>query len=72
MIRPQMNRQRQEETFRSEIKKGDRIVTIGGIHGKVNNIKESKLILEIGENNKITIDLNAISREKSINTIVKK
>ena len=41
MIRPQVNRQRGEDKFRSEIKKGDKIVTIGGIHGKVNNIKES-------------------------------
>ena len=72
MIRPQINRQRAEDKFRSEIKKGDKIVTIGGIHGKVNTIKDTKLILEIGEDNRIKIDLNAISREKSISNISKK
>ena len=72
MIRPQVNRQRNEDKFRSEIKKGDQIVTVGGIHGKVNNIKEATLILEIGENNRITIDINAVSREKSINKLSKK
>ena len=72
MIRPQVNRQKEEDKFRSEIKKGDKIVTIGGIHGKVNNVKESKVILEISDNNKITVDINAISKEKSINTFSNK
>ena len=64
MIRPQIKRQREEATFRSEIKKGDRIVTIGGIHGKVNAIKETKIILEISDNTRITIDAESISKEK--------
>ena len=66
MIRPQIKRQREEATFRSEIKKGDRIVTIGGIHGKVNAIKETKIILEISDNTRITIDAESISKEKSM------
>ena len=66
MIRPQIKRQREEETFRSAIKKGDKIVTIGGIHGKVNAIKETKIILEISENTRITIGSQAISKEKSM------
>ena len=72
MIRPQINRQRAEDQFRSEIKKGDRIVTMGGIHGKVNSIKGTNLILEIGENNRIKIDLNAVSREKTISSLSNK
>ena len=35
MIRPQINKQRNEDTFRSQLKKGDKVVTIGGIHGKI-------------------------------------
>ena len=65
MIRPQMKRQKDEQKFQSDIKKGDKIVTIGGIHGKIHGIKETKIILEIGENTKITIDKHAISKEKS-------
>ncbi len=66
MIRPQINKQKGEEEFRSNIKKGDKIVTIGGIHGKVHSIKERKIILEISDNVKITIDTQSISKEKSI------
>ena len=56
---------KKEKKFRSEIKRGDRIVTIGGIYGKITNVKESKIILEISENTRITIERNSISREKS-------
>ena len=65
MIRPQINRQKEEEKFQSNIKKGDKIVTSGGIHGKINGIKEGEIILEINNTTKITIDKDAISREKS-------
>ena len=67
MIRPQINKQKEENKFRSEIKKGDKIVTIGGLHGKINNVKENVVILEIGDNHRITVDINSISREKSTN-----
>ena len=66
MIRPQIKKQREEEGFRSEIKKGDKIVTIGGIHGKINAIKETKIILEISESTRLTIDKQSISKEKSM------
>jgi len=71
MIRPQINKQKQEENFRSEIKKGDKVVTIGGIHGKVNTIKETNIILEIADNIRITVDKQAISKEKSIHNLKK-
>ena len=67
MIRPQVNKQRSEDNFRSNIKKGDKVVTIGGIHGRINQIKESKVILEIGENSRISIDKNCISKDRSSN-----
>jgi len=66
MIRPQIKKQKEEEGFRSEMKKGDRVVTIGGIHGKINAIKESKIILEISDNTRLTIDKQSISKEKSM------
>ena len=65
MIRPQINRHKEDEKFQSGLKKGDKIITIGGIHGKVHGIKEDKVIIEIGENTKITINKNAISRDNS-------
>ena len=65
MIRPQVNKQRSEQKFQEELKKGDKIVTIGGMYGKVTGIKDQKIILEISENTKIVIEKSAISREKS-------
>ena len=69
MIRPQINRQRAEQEFQKELKKGDKVTTVGGIYGKVTGIKESKIILEISENTKITIERNSISREKSLQNV---
>ena len=65
MIRPQIKKQREDQKFQSELKKGDKIVTIGGIFGKITGIKEDKIIFEINENTKMTIERNSISREKS-------
>ena len=66
MIRPQITKQKNEDSFRSQLKKGDKVVTIGGIHGKITVIKETQLVLEIADNLKITIDKQSISRDKSL------
>ena len=44
MIRPQVKKQKAEAKFRSEIKKGDKVLTIGGIHAKVLEVHESTLL----------------------------
>ncbi len=72
MIRPQINRQRAEQKFQNELKKGDKIVTIGGIYGKISGIQDHKIILEISDKTKIIIERNAISREKSTQNTLKK
>ena len=46
MIRPQVKKQKKENKFRSMLKKGDSIITIGGIHGKVIEVKEYSVIIE--------------------------
>lgn len=66
MIRPQINKQKDEDKFRSEIKKGDKIITIGGIHGKVCAIKDHQITLEVSTNVRITIEKQSISREKTL------
>lgn len=48
LIRPQQKKNKQIQKMRSELKVGDNIITIGGIHGKVLNIKDEVLTLEIG------------------------
>ena len=66
MIRPQIKKQKEDNLFKSSIKKGDKVVTIGGIHGKVNLVKDSKVVLEISDKIRITVETDSISRDKSI------
>ena len=69
MIRPQVKKQKRENKFRSELKKGDQIITIGGIHGKIIEVKESSVILEnYGVKMKVeksAIAMNAVSEQLS-------
>lgn len=65
MIRPQMKRQKELRKYRDALKKGDKIVTTGGIYGKVSEIKEEKVLVEICENVKITIDKSAVIMDMS-------
>ena len=46
MIRPQLKKQKRENKFRSELKKGDQIITLGGIHGKIIDLKCSSVVIE--------------------------
>ncbi|CAN5164342.1 preprotein translocase subunit YajC [soil metagenome] len=66
MIRPQMNRAKHEKNFASELKRGDRIVTKSGMHGKIIDFsdKMNAVIIETGAG-KITFDRSSISMEMS-------
>ena len=66
MIRPQMKRQKQEKNFANELKKGDKVVTKSGMHGKIIDFSEklNAVILETGAG-KITFDKSSISMELS-------
>lgn len=63
MIRPQMRRQKELKNFRESLKKGDRIVTTGGIYGKINNISENVITVDVGNNVLIKIDKSAVLRD---------
>ena len=56
MIRPQMKRQKDIKKFREAIKVGDKVVTGGGIYGKVKDIKDDVITLEIADNVRIRVD----------------
>ncbi len=60
IIRPKVNAQKKEENFRKNLENGQRIITIGGIHGKIVGIKESTVLLEIEGGNKIKVNKTAI------------
>jgi preprotein translocase subunit YajC len=65
MIRPQMKRQKDLRKYREALQKGDKVVTTGGIYGKINAIKDNHIIVEIDENVKIKIDKSAILKDSS-------
>ena len=60
MIRPQMKRQKDAKAFRDAVKKGDQVVTIGGVHGKVVSVSEKTVVLEF-ESGKARVDKSALS-----------
>tara|TARA_B100001121_G_scaffold34412_1_gene29170 strand:- start:192 stop:455 length:264 start_codon:yes stop_codon:yes gene_type:complete len=60
IIRPKVNAQKKEENFRKNLENGQKIITIGGIHGKIVGIKESTVLLEIEGGNKIKVNKTAI------------
>ncbi|MDR2211337.1 MAG: preprotein translocase subunit YajC [Spirochaetaceae bacterium] len=61
VMRPQRKRQKETERMLAELKKGDRIVTIGGIHGVIQSVREGSVILKVDENCKIEFSRNAIA-----------
>lgn len=65
MIRPQMKKSKEQKNFREGLKKGDRIVTIGGIHGKVLEVKETTMIIETEGQGRLKIEKSAANADSS-------
>ena len=65
MIRPQLKKQKEENKFKSELKKGDRIVTTGGIHGKISDLRERTVIIDVEGGNRLKIERISISKDYS-------
>ncbi len=61
IIRPQNKKQKETEKMISAVKKGDKIVTIGGIHGEVTSTREKSVIVKVDENCKIEFSRSAIA-----------
>jgi preprotein translocase subunit YajC len=60
MIRPQMKKQKEIKKFRESLAAGDKIVTSGGIHGKVISIDETSILIEVDKDVKIRVDKGAV------------
>ena len=61
MIRPEQKKQKDRQNLLAGIKKGDKVLTIGGIYGIVGNVKESTVMLKIGDNMVIEVTKAAVS-----------
>lgn len=71
MIRPQVKKQKEQQKFKDSIGKGDKIVTIGGVHGKILEVQDTTFIIEVEGGNRLKIEKTAVSMESSQQFIVK-
>lgn len=60
MIRPQMRKQKEQRKFREGIKNGDKVITLGGIYGKVVEVAEKTVIIEVEGKMRLKVDKNAL------------
>jgi len=60
MIRPQNKKQKEIQNFRKGLDVGQKVITAGGIHGKIKEVKDDCVILEIADNVRVKIDKNSI------------
>lgn len=65
MIRPQVRKQKELSNYRNTLKKGDKIITTGGIHGKINDVKDNTVTVDVGDNILLKIDKSAILKDAS-------
>jgi len=65
MIRPQMKKQKEMTNYRSSLKRGDKVVTTGGIYGRIAEVKDTTIIMDVGGDVKLKIDKNAIVKDPS-------
>jgi preprotein translocase subunit YajC len=65
MIRPQLKKSKEQKKFRENIKVGDKIVTIGGIHGKISEVQDTTFMITVEGGVKLKIEKNAISMDSS-------
>lgn len=65
MIRPQMKKAKDHKKYISELKKGDKVVTTAGIHGRIAELNDTTIVLEVESGTKIRFDKSAVSLEAS-------
>ena len=63
MIRPQAKKAKDLRTYRESLKKGDKIVTTGGIYGKVVDVKDNVAVIDVGEQVRLKVDKSAVLRD---------
>ena len=63
MIRPQMRKQKEMNNYRSSLKKGDKVITTGGIYGKIIEVKDNTVMMEVGGDVKLKVDKSALLKD---------
>ena len=66
MLRPQNKKRKEAQAYRENMQKGDKIVTIGGIHGKVDSLKDTTVVIVVEGGMKIEMEKSAVSMDASM------
>ncbi len=65
MIRPQVKKQKEVKKAREAMKAGDKVVTAGGLYGKIKEMKDTTVLIEIADGVKVTVDKNSVFAQAS-------
>jgi preprotein translocase subunit YajC len=65
MIRPQMKKQKELNNYRSSLQRGDKVITTGGIYGKVYEVKDNYVLLDVGGDVKLKVDKSALIKDST-------
>ncbi len=60
LIRPQQKRQKEVQKMQAGLQKGDKVVTIGGLHGFIDSIDENTVVIKCGDGSRLTYDRSAV------------
>ncbi len=66
MIRPQMKKQKDLNQYRSSLKRGDKVITTGGIYGRVYEVKDNYVLVDVGGDIRLKVDKNALLKDPSV------
>lgn len=64
-IRPQSKKAKEQQKFRDELKKGDKVVTIGGFHGKITEVKEHTVMVSLAPDVEVELEKSALVQNAS-------
>lgn len=65
MIRPQMRKQKEMTNYRNSLKKGDKVITTGGIYGRIIEVSDTTVMLDAGGDVKLKVDKSALLKDPS-------
>ena len=65
MIRPQVKRQKELKNFREALKKGDKIITTGGVYGRIAEMGDQTVIIEVEDKMRLKVDKSAVLKDPS-------
>jgi len=65
MIRPQVKKQKEAKAFRENLSQGDKVITIGGIHGKILEINDTNVLISVEGSTKLRVEKSALASSEA-------